>query len=362
MILNVDDYVPGLYARTKILRQAGFTVIEAATGKDALDLVASEKPSMVLLDVNLPDMSGYEVCRRIRATPEISATTIVHVSATAVQNQHLVHGLDTGADSYLVEPIDAAVLVATVKAFLRAREAEEALRRSNEDLGRFAYMVSHELNEPLRTITVHAQLLSRQLAEQLDATTGESLRFMIDGADRMRTFIDDLLRYSQATHVGRDIREVSLDALLHQTMWNLDAAISESGARITHDPLPTVVADTRIEHVLRNLFSNSIKYRRPEAAPEIHVSAAPLKEGGWVISVRDNGIGIDPLYQGSVFQIFRRLHGRDIPGTGIGLALSQRIVAAHGGRMWVESEPGVGSTFYFSIPQEQTSVSASNTN
>ena len=359
-ILNVDDYVPGLYARSKILRQAGFTVLEAATGKQALELIVSERPALVLLDVNLPDINGYEVCRRIRSNPEVSSTTILHVSATAVQNQHLVHGLDTGADSYLVEPIDSAVLVATVKAFLRARHAEDALRRSNEDLGRFAYMVTHELSEPLRTISVHAQLLERHLDEKVQGDAAESLAFMIDGAQRMRAFIDDLLRYSQATHVGRDVQELSVDALLQQTLWSLDAAINESGTRISQDPMPQITADTRIEHVFQNLIGNAIKYRRPDVPPEIHVSATPLSEGGWVFSVRDNGIGISPAYHDSIFQIFRRLHGKDVPGTGIGLALSQRIVSAHGGRMWVASEPGCGSTFYFSIPQDQDAAASSS--
>jgi signal transduction histidine kinase len=351
-ILNADDYAPGRYARTKVLQQAGFEVIEAASGAQTLELVSERKPALVLLDVNLPDLNGIEVCRRIREDPKTVGTTIVHISATYTESQHMVRGLDSGADSYLVEPVDPRVLIATVKAFLRARQAEERLRRSNEDLERFAYMVVHELNEPLRTITSHAQLLERRLGERLDEQSAESFQFVMGGARRMRSFIDDLLRYSHATHGHGDLRTLDLEAVLTQVLFSLDAVIGSKGARITHDPLPTIVADVRIEHVLQNLIANSIKYARPDTPPEIHISAG-WERGIWIFSVRDNGIGIAPEYKSGIFHLFRRLHGRDVPGHGIGLALCQKIVEANGGTIWVESDPGVGSTFYFTVPQEQ---------
>jgi two-component system, sensor histidine kinase and response regulator len=357
-VLNVDDYAPGLYARTKILKQAGFDVIEASTGNQTLRLAAEHRPALVLLDVNLPDMHGFEVCRRIRTNPALAATTILHISASSVQEQHLVNGLNTGADGYLIEPMDPAVLIATIKAYLRVRQAESALRRSNEDLERFAYRVTHELNEPLRTITMHGQLLEHRLAGTLDDESSRSFQFMQEGVRRMRAFIDDLLRYSQATHAGSDVRLVEMESLLDEAILSLGAAIEESGARITHDPLPALVADSRTEHVLQNLISNAIKYGRKGVAPEIHVSARE-EYGTWVFSVRDNGIGIEPRYQQAIFQVFQRLHGRDIPGTGVGLALAQKIIETNAGRMWVESKPGSGSTFFFTIPQTDGATAAS---
>jgi two-component system sensor histidine kinase/response regulator len=352
-ILNVDDYQPSLYARSKVLRQAGFSVLEARNGGRALQMLSDLKPPLVLLDVNLPDMSGFEVCQRIRATPAIADTTIVHISASSNQTKHQVYGLDAGADSYLVEPVEPEVLIATVKAFLRARQAEEALRQSNEDLGRFSYTVAHELSEPLRTITVHAQLLQRRLGAELHGDAAESFQFVMQSAQRMRSFIDDLLRYSHATHLtGSNLTEIDAGAILIQVLFNLDAVIQSKGAKITHDPLPTIVADGRIEHVLQNLISNAIKYSKPNVAPEAHISARE-QEGFWIFSVRDNGIGIDPKYKDGIFQVFRRLHGRDVAGHGIGLALAQKIVEGHGGKIWAESEPGIGSTFYFTIPKRQ---------
>lgn len=358
-VLNVDDYPPGLYARTKILRQAGFEVIEATTGSQTLKLAFEHKPAVILLDVNLPDMHGFEVCRRMRTNPALAATTILHISASSVQEHQQVNGLDTGADGYLIEPVDPAVLVATIKAYLRVRQAESALRRSNEDLERFAYRVTHELNEPLRTISMHGQLLENRLAGTLDPDALQSFQFMQDGVRRMRAFIDDLLRYSQSTHAGSDVRQMDLEAVINDVISSLGAAIEESGAKITHDPLPVLTADSRVEHVLQNLLSNAIKYSRKGVTPEIHVSAK-IERDTWVFSVRDNGIGIEPRYQDAIFQVFHRLHGKDVPGTGVGLALAQKIVATNAGKMWVESIPGVGSTFYFTIPQADTSAVANH--
>ncbi len=348
LILNVDDYAPGRYARTRLLRQAAFTVLEATTGNEALAIVEQQRPSVVLLDVNLPDMSGIEVCRRIRENPHTAAVTILHISASNIQSQHQVLGLDSGADGYLVEPIEPAVLIATVNAFLRARRAEEALLKSTEELKWFSYRVAHDLREPLRTINVYAELMAQDNGNRSPATT-EHLGFLIRAAARMNSFIDSLLQYSQATEAPRKVDAFDCQAMIARVIANLDAAIRESGAKVTCDPLPGISADARLEYVFQNLIANAIKYRRPGVPPEIHVSARQA-DREWIFSVRDNGIGIEPAYQDSVFEMFRRLHGPNVPGSGIGLALSRKIVEAHGGRIWIESEPGAGSTFSFTVP------------
>jgi two-component system, sensor histidine kinase and response regulator len=350
-ILIVDDYPPGLYARTKVLQQAGFAVLQSATGAEALRIVDEHSPALILLDVNLPDISGFEVCQRVKRNPKTAHTTVVHVSASNTQTNHQVHGLNSGADCYLVEPVDPTVLVATVKAFLRARTAEDSLRQSNEELERFAYFVAHELNEPLRTIATHTQLLKRKLSAEADPTISECVGFVVEGALNMRSFIDDILRYSQATHVTSDVRVIPLEGILNRVIAHLGASIQSSGTKITHDPLPTLAADPRVENVFQNLISNAIKYRRPDVAPEIHISARQENDA-WVVGVKDNGIGIRPEYQKRIFQAFRRLHGKEIPGNGIGLALCQKVIEARGGRLWVESEPGGGSTFYFTLPHQ----------
>ncbi len=351
-ILNIDDYLPARYARTKVLRQAGFVVLEAGTGKEALQMVREQKPVVVLLDVNLPDMSGFEVCDNIRKDPETTATTIIHISASNIDHFHMVTGLEGGADGYLTEPVEPSVLIATIKAFLRAREAEDALRRSNAQLESFAYRAAHDLNEPLRAIATHAQMLELQLKNGSNPAAAEtSLRFIVSAADRMGTLISELLRYAHVTHVDFEPRTIDCEELLGRVLSNLDAPIRETGARITHDPLPAVTADPRIEEVFQNLISNAIKYRREDLVPEIHISVRE-ENGSWIFCVRDNGIGISPEYIGTIFTVFTRLHGQKIPGTGLGLALSKKVIEAHSGRIWAESEAGKGSAFYFTLPAQ----------
>jgi len=350
LILNVDDYDPGRYARSKVLKLAGFKVIEASTGSETVRMAQEHKPKLILLDVNLPDMNGFEVCRKIRADPKICATTILHISASSIMSDHQVEGLDCGADSYLVEPVDPRVLIATINAFLRAREAEDGLRRSNEELEWFTYRVAHDLNEPLRTITTHVQLIENQLTGGMDENTKQCMSFVLDAAQRMRSFIDDLLQFAQATYVAGPVQTVNCETILDRVTANLNTAIQNSGVQITHDPLPSLEASAGIENVFQNLISNAIKYHREGVAPKIHIGAR--RNGAvWELSVRDNGIGIDPEDRENLFKVFCRLHSGNIPGNGIGLTVAQKIVHAHGGKIWVESEPGAGSTFYFTLPQ-----------
>jgi len=355
-ILNVDDYVPGRYARTKLLKQAGYRVIEAGSGRETLEIVEREKPPLILLDVNLPDMNGFEVCRQLRENPQTSAITILHISASSILTQHQVSGLNAGADGYLVEPVEPSVLLATVNAFLRARRAEDEMRRSNEELRWFAYRVGHDLNEPLRTISSYVELLNLRLGadsrSNRDAEIIHSLQFISGGATKMRVFIDGLLKYAQAGAGDNKISSIAVDELIRRVTAALESTIQESGAKITTDRLPMIQANEQLEYVFQNLISNAIKYGKPGVPPEIHISAREDRDS-WIFSVRDNGIGIEPEFRARVFTIFNRLHGRDIPGAGIGLALARRIVEAHNGKIWVESEEGAGSTFYFRLPKQE---------
>lgn len=348
VILNVDDYTPGRYARTKMLRQSGFKVCEAATGADALIAALECNPALVLLDVNLPDMSGFDVCRQLRQNPTTAFTTVVHLSATSIEPDRQVEGLEGGADGYLVEPIEPAVLVATIRALLRARKAEEALRRSNEELAAFGYRVAHDLNEPLRTMTALTQLLSRTLGPQLSGSNADNLHLVVEAAGRMQAFVDGLLAYSHSNHTQEKVK-LNCESILAGVRADLAESIKASGAVITHDPLPVLLAEPALEQVFQNLISNAIKYAKPEVPPLIHISAH-LDGDCWEFQVRDNGVGIDSRQHNNVFQVFQRLHGQEIPGNGIGLALAKRIVEAHSGTIWVESEPDKGSTFYFRIP------------
>jgi PAS domain S-box-containing protein len=226
----------------------------------------------------------------------------------------------------------------------------EELYRSNEELGQFAYIASHDLQEPLRMVASYTQLLSRRYTGKLDADADEFIAFAVDGASRMQRLIQDLLAYSRVGTKGKDLLETSSEDALQQALINLRGAIVESGALVTHDPLPTVLADEmQLIQLFQNLVGNAVKYQRP-GVPKVHVSAAKDGEKKWIFSVQDNGLGIDPQYFEKIFGLFQRLHKRDeFAGTGIGLAICKKIVERHGGSISVESQPGQGSTFRFAL-------------
>jgi signal transduction histidine kinase len=231
----------------------------------------------------------------------------------------------------------------------KTQELVIELKRSNEELQQFAYVASHDLQEPLRMVTSYMQLLQRRYHDKLDDDANEFIGFAVDGATRMRQMIIDLLTLSRVGTRGGDFVPVKSEAILDEVIDSLQVVIAENGARVTHDPLPEIVADPhQLGQILQNLIANAIKFRGEEP-PRIHVSAQTMDDD-WLFSVTDNGIGIEPAYQKRIFVIFQRIHGRSqYEGSGIGLAVCKRIAERHGGTIWVDSRTGAGSTFYFSI-------------
>lgn len=229
------------------------------------------------------------------------------------------------------------------------RHYSEELKRSNEELQHFAYVASHDLQEPLRMISSYLQLIKRRYKGKLDADADEFIHYAVDGANRLQKMINGLLEYSRVDTHGKSFELADCEVVLQQALTNLKVVIEENIATITHDPLPAVTADSsQLLLVFQNLITNAIKFRGNEP-PRIHISAKPV-ENEWIFSVHDNGIGIEPEYYERLFVIFRRLHSREYPGVGLGLSICKKVVKRHGGRIWLESEPGKGSTFYFTIP------------
>jgi PAS domain S-box-containing protein len=229
----------------------------------------------------------------------------------------------------------------------------DELKRSNIELERFAYVSSHDLQEPLRMVTLYSQLLERRYKDSLDSDADDFIEYIIDNAKRMKQLIDDLLEYSRVTSQAKEFENVDLEKILDIVLTNLSVFITENNAKVIYEPLPTVYADkNQMLQVFQNLITNAIKFRG-DKSPEINISAQ-RGQTEWIFSVSDNGIGIKPEHQKQIFDVFKRLHTRDeYPGTGIGLSIVQKIITHHDGRIWVESEPGKGSTFYFTIPDTQ---------
>jgi light-regulated signal transduction histidine kinase (bacteriophytochrome) len=227
----------------------------------------------------------------------------------------------------------------------------EELQRSNEELEQFAYVASHDLQEPLRMVSSFVKLLQRDYKGKLDENADEYIFFAVDGVNRMYALINDLLDYSRVKTGGKEFLQTDMNKVLEQALSNLKLAIDNTKAKVIAEPLPTLEVDSgQMVELLQNLVGNAIKYRKPNEQPIIEIRSE-RKTGDWIISVKDNGIGIDPQYHERIFGLFQRLHvWGEYEGTGIGLAIAKRIVERHGGHIWVESEPGKGSSFSFSIP------------
>jgi light-regulated signal transduction histidine kinase (bacteriophytochrome) len=236
----------------------------------------------------------------------------------------------------------------------------EELRRSNTEMEQFAHVASHDLQEPLRMVTSYLQLIEHRYSAHLDAAGKEFIGFAVDGAKRMKALIAGLLDLSRAGTGVATLSAVAVDSVLQNALDNLKTVIDESGARVTAGTLPSVIADpVLLTQVFQNLIGNAIKFQKL-AAPLVHISAQ-RQAGEWVFSINDNGIGIDPRHFDKIFKIFERLHSsEEFAGSGIGLAVTRKIVERHGGKIWVESQPGTGSTFYFSIAAEPALASAAN--
>jgi len=260
----------------------------------------------------------------------------------------------------MLSPLESpdGILVTAAIRDISVRQAAEAdllqkideLKVSNEELGKFAYIASHDLQEPLRMVASYTQLLSRRYKGKLDAEADEFIAFAVDGANRMQRLIQDLLSYSRVGTKGQELLQTSSEEALQRALVNLRSAVEESGAVVTHDPLPTVLADgMQLVQLFQNLIGNAIKYQKP-GVPRVHISTVLGATRLWTFSVKDNGLGIEPQYFEKIFGMFQRLHKREeFAGTGIGLAICKKIAERHGGKISVESELGQGSTFSFAL-------------
>ncbi|MGB4872440.1 MAG: PAS domain S-box protein, partial [Candidatus Promineifilaceae bacterium] len=307
-------------------------------------------------DITHPDFlaSGHDYMQQLiqRTIPSYNEElTIAHKSGDTIWvrlNRILLFNADN-QPLYLVSDIENITQRKTAEAEINRILAE--LERSNIELQQFAYVASHDLQEPLRMVTSYLQLLQRRYSGKLDSDADEFIGYAVDGANRMKQLIQDLLSFSRVGTRGKPFEPVEIKVILKEALTNLETSIQETAAQIDHDDLlPTITGDAgQLVQLFQNLLSNAIKFRS-EAPPKIHIGVQK-QESDWQFSIRDNGIGFDPQFSDRIFIIFQRLHTRaNYGGTGIGLAICKKIVERHGGNIWVHSQPNAGTTFYFTIP------------
>ncbi|MGZ4732451.1 MAG: sensor histidine kinase [Terriglobales bacterium] len=353
--LLVEDEPADVELALSALRQAGLetTADVAQTAQEFTELVRKNSYDVILADYKLPNWNGMESVEVLRR--EGLDIPVILVSG-ALGELTAVECIKQGAADYVLKD-HLARLAESVRGAMREKKLREdhrqslqELARSNRDLEQFAYVASHDLQEPLRMVATYTQLLAERYQGKLDADADKYLHYAVDGALRMQKLVQDLLAFSRVGRQGGARESTDCNAVLQAALKNLEAAIQESRAVVQHAQLPVVIADSsQLVQVFQNLIGNAIKFRGSEP-PLIRVSAkAQAKE--WVFSVADNGIGIAAEHTDSVFVIFRRLHARaEYPGNGIGLSICKKIIEQHGGRIWVESEVGRGSIFQFTLP------------
>ena len=363
LILNVDDNDGARYAKTRVLVHAGFEVIEAATGQGALDQIREHRPALVLLDVKLPDISGIDVCKQLKSDPLTSSTLVLQTSAAAVQTLDKVRALDGGADSYLTEPIEPAELVANVRALLRLRRAEDALREADRRKNQFLAMLAHELRNPLAPIRNAVELMDPKYHTS-EARIDEARMIVIRQVAHLSRLVDDLLDVSRITHgkIALKMENVDVAAAIATAVEASRPMIDDKHHTLTvrvPDGRCIVRGDgIRVAQIVANLLSNSAKYTPEGGAIELDVG---IVDGNVKISVRDNGIGIPESELPDVFNLFMQSQdavARSEGGLGIGLSLVKTLTELHGGSVGAQSEgTGRGSEFSVVLPvfDEETS-------
>lgn len=379
-ILLVDDQEENLLVFGEILSELNQNLIKTRSGKEALKVLLHQEVAVILLDVTMPEMDGFETASLIREREKLRAVPIIFVTGMNMDASHVFRGYSVGAVDYILKPFAPEILKSKVAVFVElfkktekikklnetleqrvaertaaAEERAKELARANAELEQFAYVVSHDLKEPLRMVSSYCSLLQNRYKEKLDEKANEFISYAVDGAARMYQMINNLLSFSSLSAKGKVLRPTKCETVLQEVIQNLKVFIQEQAAVVTHDPLPEILADpTQMAQLFQNLIHNGIKFHG-DKAPQVHLSAK-RQNGEWLFSVRDNGIGVQKECQEFIFRIFNRLHGaKTYPGNGIGLATCKKIVEQHGGRIWLESEPQKGATFYFTLPRKEGS-------
>jgi len=356
-ILIVDDRRENLVATEKALKHLDAAIFKANSGNEALSLMLRHRFAVVLLDVQMPEMNGFETAMLMQEDESMRGVPIIFVTAISKEEKYATQAAEIGAVDYIFKPINSDILRSKVKVYLdlyvqreRIMQLNVTLSRSNAELEQFAYVASHDLQEPLRMVATYTQLLAERYKGVFDEKAEKYVHYAVDGAKRMQLLVQELLSYSRVDTQGQNPTPTKSDTVVGGVLDGLKIAIEDNHAEIVCGDLPVVRADAiQLVQVFQNLIGNALKFHG-ERPLKIYVGAERSNDT-WTFRVADNGIGIDKQYSEVVFQMFQRLHERGrYDGSGIGLAITKKIVERHGGRIWFDSELDKGSTFYFTMP------------
>ena len=367
IILLVDDNFTNIELLKTLLQKDGYEIAYAPNGEDALKVVPKLKPNLILLDIMMPGIDGFETCKKLKDNEQFRDIPVIFISAKSTPKD-IVRGFEVGGVDYITKPFNLKEVLARVRTQLqlqslmiqkekseeKAKAFAQELERSNRALEEFDHLASHDLQAPLRKIITFGDRLKEQ-SPNLDDKGKDYLDRMQKASVRMKNFIDDLLDFSSVTSIPKPYKLVDLGKIAHRVCEDLDLQIKTNNTTIKIEKLPSLELDSaQFSTVFQNLISNAIKYHRKGVAPVISLTSSyDAEEKSWNIKVSDNGIGVEEKYFERIFKLFQRLHGKSsYEGTGIGLAICQKIVNNHGGEITLESKIDEGSSFIIHLPDK----------
>ena len=357
-ILIVDDKPENLVALRIVLKDLDIELVEATSGNEALKATLRHDFALALLDIQMPEMDGYELAGILREEEKTMHLPFIFISAVYTDNLNVFKGYEKGAFSFITKPFQPEILINKVKFFIDKHQQEitllelnEELKNSNKELEAFSYSVSHDLRAPLRAINGYAEILNEDYGAKLDDEGKRIIEIIRDNATRMGILIDDLLSFSRIGRKEIQMREIDMNEMVEEVMVELNKSMTHH-AKIKIGKLHEAKADYGLlRQVMFNLISNAVKYSSKKKNPVVEISSEE-KNGEIIFSVKDNGAGFDMRYADKLFGVFQRLHSQDeFEGTGVGLAIVQRIISRHKGKSWAEGKVNEGAIFYFSLPK-----------
>jgi two-component system, sensor histidine kinase and response regulator len=357
-ILIVDDRKENLLATERVLRNLDAAIFKAISGNEALSLMLRHRFAVVLLDVQMPEMDGFETAKLMQEQECMQGTPIIFVTAISKEEKYATQAAEIGAVDYVFKPINSEILKSKVKVYLdiylqreQILKLNTGLRQSNEELERFAYICSHDMQEPVRMMKSYAELLEQKYSDGFDDSGRRYIKLITSSACQLNIMIKDILNFSRVGREEIKLENVNCNEIAQDVLGEFEALIELKKADVTWDTLPVLRSNPTLIRVLfQNLVGNALKFQDGTRTPVIRIGAERNAEA-WQFSVTDNGIGIDPQQHQRVFTIFQRLHRKEqYPGTGIGLSTCRKFVELCGGRIWFESTPGQGTAFFFTLP------------